>query len=124
MTTRQPSATARHYRQGDLRRKIDESLDRLYSGHTALTTDDLHGADEFHTGGHAATRELTERPELSTGLRVLDVGSGRDGPARHLAQHAGADVTGVDLTEECVDVAHSSPTAWASPTGPASSGGT
>jgi SAM-dependent methyltransferase len=101
----QPSAVARHYRQGDLRRKIDEALDRLYPGHTALTTDDLHGVDEFHTRGHAATRELAEHLELRAGLRVLDVGSGLGGPARHLAQHSGADVTGVDLTEEYVDVA-------------------
>ncbi|MET8808428.1 class I SAM-dependent methyltransferase [Streptomyces sp. NPDC004546] len=105
MTAQQPSAVARHYRQGDLRRKIDEALDRLYPGHTTLTTDDLHGVDEFHTGGHAATRELAEHLELGPGLRVLDVGSGLGGPARHLAQHAGADVTGVDLTEEYVDVA-------------------
>ncbi|MFF3584672.1 SAM-dependent methyltransferase [Streptomyces mirabilis] len=101
----QPSAATRHYRQGDLHRKIDEALDRLHPGHTTLTTDDLHGVDEFHIGGHAATRELAEHLELNAGLRVLDVGSGLGGPARHLAQHAGADVTGVDLTEEYVDVA-------------------
>lgn len=56
MTAQQPSAVARHYRQGGLLRKIDEALDRLYPGHTTLTTDDLHGVDEFHIGGHAATR--------------------------------------------------------------------
>ncbi|MFC9645685.1 SAM-dependent methyltransferase [Streptomyces mirabilis] len=105
MTAQQPSAVARHYRQGGLLRKIDEALDRLYPGHTTLTTDDLHGVDEFHIGGHAATRELAEHLELRAGLRVLDAGSGLGGPARHLAQHAGADVTGVDLTEEYVDVA-------------------
>ncbi|WP_406165284.1 methyltransferase domain-containing protein [Streptomyces canus] len=105
MTAQQPSAVASHYRQGDLRRKIDEALDRLHPGHTTLTTDELHGVDEFHTGGHPATRELAEHLELSPGLRVLDVGSGLGGPARHLAQYAGADVTGVDLTGEYVDVA-------------------
>ncbi|MFE4622185.1 SAM-dependent methyltransferase [Streptomyces mirabilis] len=105
MTAQQPSAAARHYRQGGLLRKIDEALDRLYPGHTTLTTDDLHRVDEFHIGGHATTRELAEHLELRAGLRVLDVGSGLGGPARHLAQHAGADVTGVDLTEEYVDVA-------------------
>ncbi|MFI1031518.1 SAM-dependent methyltransferase [Streptomyces sp. NPDC020951] len=105
MTAQQPSAIAGHYRQGDLRRKIDEALDRLYPGQPALTTDDLHGVDEFHTGGHPATRELAAHLELSADLRVLDVGSGLGGPARHLAQHAGVDVTGVDLTEEYVDVA-------------------
>lgn len=73
MTTHQPPDVAGHYRQGDLRRKIDEALDRLYPGHTPLTTDDLHGVDEFHTGGHAATRELAEHLELSARMRVLDV---------------------------------------------------
>jgi cyclopropane fatty-acyl-phospholipid synthase-like methyltransferase len=42
--------------------------------------------DEFHIGGHAATRELAGHLELRAGLRVLDVGSGLGGPARHLAQ--------------------------------------
>lgn len=45
----------------------------------------------FHTGGDAATRELAEHLELRAWLRALDVGSGPGGPARHLAQHAGAD---------------------------------
>ncbi|MER5432255.1 class I SAM-dependent methyltransferase [Streptomyces sp. NPDC002588] len=105
MTAPQPSPIARHYRQDDLLRKIDEALDRLYPGRITLTTDELHGVDEFHTGGHAATRQLAEHLELRAGLRVLDVGSGLGGPARHLARHAGVDVTGVDLTEEYVDVA-------------------
>ncbi|MEW2298571.1 class I SAM-dependent methyltransferase [Streptomyces sp. NPDC006655] len=53
---------------------------------------------------------MAQHLDLRAGLRVLDVGSGLGGPARHLAQHAGADVTGVDLTgvdltEEYVDVA-------------------
>lgn len=105
MTAQQSSVTTRHYRQGDLRRKIDEALDRRYPGHPRLTADDPHGVDEFHTCGHAATREPAEHLELRAGLRVLDVGSGLGGRARHLAQHAGADVTGVDLTEEFVAVA-------------------
>ena len=95
----------RHYQQGDLRWKIDEALDRLYPGGSALTADDLHRVDEFHTGGHPATRQITEHLQLRPGMRVLDVGSGLGGPARHLAQHAHVHVTGVDLTEEYVDIA-------------------
>ncbi|MCX5238945.1 hypothetical protein OG824_27455 [Streptomyces prunicolor] len=35
-TTHQPPDVAGHYRQGDLRRKIDEALVRLYPGHAHL----------------------------------------------------------------------------------------
>ncbi|WP_329374818.1 hypothetical protein [Streptomyces sp. NBC_01483] len=74
MPAHQPSAAARHYRQGDLLRKLDEALDRLYPGHTTLTTDDLHAVDEFHTGGHATTLEPAEHLDLRAGMRVLDAG--------------------------------------------------
>ncbi|MCR3731931.1 SAM-dependent methyltransferase [Streptomyces umbrinus] len=98
-------AVTRHYQQGDLRRKIDEALDRLYPDQNPLTTDHLRAVDEFHIGGHAATRQIAEHLELQPGLRVLDAGSGLGGPARHLAQQADVDVTGVDLTAEYVAVA-------------------
>ncbi|MEW2468131.1 methyltransferase domain-containing protein [Streptomyces sp. NPDC046994] len=106
VTAQRPSnAVTHHYRQGDLYRKIDEALDRLYPGRSSLTVDELHGMDEFHIGGHAATREITEHLRLRPGMRVLDVGSGLGGPARHLVQQADVDVTGVDLTAEYVAVA-------------------
>ena len=40
------------------------------------------------------------------GVRVLDVGSGIGGAAFHLAKKYGAKVTGIDLAEEMVAVAH------------------
>jgi phosphoethanolamine N-methyltransferase len=43
---------------------------------------------------------------LRAGVRVLDVGSGIGGAAFHLAKTYGARVTGIDLAEEMVAVAH------------------
>ena len=37
---------------------------------------------------------------------MLDIGSGLGGPARHFAEMFGAHVTGIDLTQEYVDVAN------------------
>lgn len=85
MTAQPPSnAVTHHYQQGDLHQRIDDALDRLYPGRSSLTADELHGVDEFHIGGHAATRQITEHLRLRPGMRVLDVGSGLGGPARHL----------------------------------------
>jgi len=68
---------------------------------------DLAPADEFHVGGLDATRELAEQMELAPGLQILDVGSGIGGPARYFAAERQCKVTGVDLTEEFVQVARS-----------------
>lgn len=40
---------------------------------------------------------LTNRVETSSDLRLLDIGCGRGGPAIHLAETFGFDVTGIDL---------------------------
>ena len=45
--------------------------------------------------------------ELRPGLRLLDVGSGIGGPARYFAGEQGCQVTGIDLTQEFVDLARS-----------------
>jgi SAM-dependent methyltransferase len=68
----------------------------------ALTIDDLAPADQFHSGGKAATERLARRAGLRSGLRVLDVGGGLGGPARTLAVQFGCHVTVVDLTESYV----------------------
>jgi ubiquinone/menaquinone biosynthesis C-methylase UbiE len=68
----------------------------------ALTIDDLALADQFHSGGKAATERLARLAQLRPGLRVLDVGGGLGGPARTLAAQFGCRVTVVDLTESYV----------------------
>jgi ubiquinone/menaquinone biosynthesis C-methylase UbiE len=72
---------------------------------TEFTPATLAPADEFHTGGAMATRQLAEFAGLKPGERVIDLGSGIGGPSRLLAAEFGCDVTGVDLTPEFVDAA-------------------
>jgi SAM-dependent methyltransferase len=97
---------AHHYTHGALLeailqalRKAGKDVDRLHRG-------DLAAADEFHLGWAAATVDLAKDLELSPANRVLDIGSGLGGPARHFAETFGAHVTGIDLTQEYVDVAN------------------
>jgi len=63
--------------------------------------------DEFHVGGLDATQELAAQMDLQPGLRVLDVGSGIGGPARYFGAEHHCKVTGIDFTEEFVQVARS-----------------
>jgi MPBQ/MSBQ methyltransferase len=68
---------------------------------------DLRGADQLHIGGPAATARVAGRAGIAPGQRVLDIGCGMGGVARHLAAGFGADVHGVDLTAEFVTAARS-----------------
>ena len=61
---------------------------------------DLAPLDHFHAGGVAATRRLAALAGIDAASRVLDVGSGIGGPARHLAETFGCSVVGIDLTAE------------------------
>ena len=66
---------------------------------------DLKPVDEFHTGGVEATDALLDQLDLTSETRVLDIGSGLGGTARHVAVRHGCTVTGVDLTPEFVETA-------------------
>jgi len=96
---------ASHYGRGGLEERIRGALQRagLDLGH--LNAEDLSPIDEFHIGGLEATRELAAQMELRKGMRLLDVGSGIGGPARYFAAAHGCQVSGIDLTEEFVDIA-------------------
>lgn len=99
-----PDPVAAHYGLGGLRARIEAALgDR--AGDEPLAEADVSGAAEFHIGGRAATHDLVGRLALSDGDRVLDLGSGLGGTARFMAATTGAEVVGIDLTPEFVDVA-------------------
>ncbi len=61
--------------------------------------------DEFHLGGLPVTAALAKDLGLAPGMHVLDVGCGIGGPARYFAEAHKCRVTGIDLTEEFVQVA-------------------
>ncbi|HEX8976683.1 MAG TPA: methyltransferase domain-containing protein [Solirubrobacteraceae bacterium] len=100
MSPGEGGAVEAHYALGDLAQRILDALRRAGLNPDQLSPDDLAPVDEFHVRGREATEELAELAGLVGGQRVLDVGCGLGGTARHLADRYGVEVTGVDLTAE------------------------
>ncbi len=98
---------ARHYTHGSLEGAILGALASTGKDVDHLDTADLSAADEFHLGWLAQTVELAKQLDLSPGMTVLDIGAGIGGPARYFAKAHGCRVTGIDLTDEFVQVAES-----------------
>ncbi|MBY6091854.1 SAM-dependent methyltransferase [Maritimibacter alkaliphilus] len=61
--------------------------------------EDLHSVDMIHMGGLAATDALAQQAGLGRDERLLDVGAGVGGSSRRFADHYGAIVTAVELSE-------------------------
>lgn len=90
----------------------DAMLDAIRKALTAAGVDpdaphanDLKPVDEFHTGGLEATDALLDQLEITPETRVLDIGCGIGGAARHVAGRSGAHVTAFDLTPEFITTA-------------------
>jgi SAM-dependent methyltransferase len=96
---------AQHYSRGDLAAGIRDALVRIGKDPDRLSPADLATVDEFHLGWLPATADIARAMKLAPGMRVLDIGSGLGGPARHFAAAHGCEVTGIDLTPEFVAVA-------------------
>lgn len=99
-------SVASHYARGSLEGDILDAIAASGKDIDHLKASDLSGADELHLGWHAATVELAKDLEFTSGMHILDVGSGIGGPARYLAEHCGCQVTGIDLTEDFVSAAN------------------
>jgi ubiquinone/menaquinone biosynthesis C-methylase UbiE len=95
-----------HYARGWILDSIIAALRKTGKDLARLRPEDLAPVDEFHVRGREATVELASRAALTPGSRVLDVGCGLGGSARYLAAELQCQVTGIDLTEEYVDVAN------------------
>jgi ubiquinone/menaquinone biosynthesis C-methylase UbiE len=93
-----------HYGFGGLMEKIEAGLHAAGKDLHALSVDDLAPIDEFHTRGRASTLELAQLADIKESSRILDVGCGLGGTARHLAETYNCSVVGIDLTEEYVAV--------------------
>jgi SAM-dependent methyltransferase len=98
-------AVAAHYAQGSLRETLFAALAARGADIERLSRDELDGADEFHLGGRDATDAFAADANFAKDTKLLDIGSGLGGPARYFADARGADVTGIDLTEDYVALA-------------------
>ncbi len=94
---------AQHYQTGHLLDRIDAALKELKIDPTRPGVDDLKPVDEFHTGGIEATTALLDQLEVTPEMRVLDIGCGLGGTARHIVHRYGPRVVGVDLTDEYLE---------------------
>lgn len=92
-----------HYASGDLLGKYMAGLEEM-GAQVPVDPAMLAPGDEFHIGGREATAMLLGALKLGVKDKVLDLGCGVGGPARHIAAHTGADVTGIDLTPQFVEV--------------------
>ena len=95
----------RYYTPNDLYDKIMDGLNALGKDVTQLTLEDLHPVDEFHIRGTTATNELIDLCGFSSDMHILDIGCGVGGSTRRLSHYLGCRVTGVDLSDEYIDVA-------------------
>jgi ubiquinone/menaquinone biosynthesis C-methylase UbiE len=85
---------------GDLALRILDAARAAGLDVDRLTVDDLAPVDEFHIRGREATEELAALVGLTGDERVLDVGCGLGGSARHLVARYGVRVTGVDICSD------------------------
>lgn len=92
------------YTSGILRDRVFAALRGAGLDPAAFDAAALREADQFHTGGLEATRFVASALGVRAGTSLLDVGSGLGGPARYFAS-LGAQVTGVDVTPEFVELA-------------------
>mgnify|MGYP005988952755 CR=1 FL=1 len=95
-----------YYSPNNLYNKIISGLNRLDKDLSKLTLDDLQPVDEFHIRGDIATQELIELAQFTPDMHILDVGCGVGGSTRRLSSETGCNVTGVDLSDEYIDVAN------------------
>ena len=98
-------AVAQHYTHGALERAVLDALRATGKDPDRLEPADLAPVDEFHIGGRQATMDLAAALHVAPGMHLLDIGSGLGGASRYFAHALGCAVTGIDLTEEFVQVA-------------------
>jgi len=96
---------AAHYSGGNVKARILEVLGLLSSGHGTIEVDRLFPVDQLHHGGVGLTERMAQLSGVSSGMAVLDAGSGIGGSARFLVDRFGCEVEAIDLSEEFVRTA-------------------
>lgn len=93
-----------HYTHGELLETIKASIDKLGKTIDTITIEDLAAVDEFHIGGRKATDNLLDQLNFTQDKSILDVGCGLGGASRYIANKYNNYLTGIDLTQEYIDV--------------------
>lgn len=99
-------AVAQHYAHGSLEEEILNALVAAGKDLNHLKPKDLIPVDEFHVGGRLATTAFAEQFCARADMHLLDLGCGLGGAARYFAEQHGCQVSGIDLSEEYVNVAN------------------
>ena len=99
----EPAAVQAHWTRAGVLARIDGALTELGHDPQNLNPEILATLEHLHSGGFATTRDQAKRVSITDESRVLDVGCGIGGPARHLAYTYGCRVDGIDLTTELVE---------------------
>lgn len=97
-------AVSEHYTHGKLLRAIQACVAKLGKTTDCITIEDLAPVDEFHIGGRLATNNLLDQVNFREQDHILDVGCGLGGVSRFIARKYNNRVTGIDLTQEYIDV--------------------
>lgn len=66
---------------------------------------EIAGIEILHPGGFELTKRTAELCKLKNGMKVLDVSSGRGTQSVYYAKTFGAQVTGLDISQEMIDTA-------------------
>lgn len=93
--------------------KLYGEVERIYNDLRAqgindgdpLTVADLAPFDQYHYFGTAAVDEAIQRLGIAAASRVLEVGSGIDGPSRYMADQTNCRMTALELQPDLDDVA-------------------
>jgi SAM-dependent methyltransferase len=99
------ASVVEQYGVSDFVSRVEDALQKAGFGDGPVPVMALAPLDQFHVGGAAATAALAEKLSIRPEDRVLDVGCGLGGPARHLASVFGCTVVGIDLNPSLVDLA-------------------
>jgi len=77
-----------------------------YQRNGILRYEKVFGHTFISTGGKQTTEEFVKELNLKPGMRVLDIGCGIGGSAFYMARNFGAEVLGIDLSNNMLDIAN------------------
>jgi phosphoethanolamine N-methyltransferase len=75
-----------------------------YSQQSILRSERMYGEGFQSPGGIESVEAFCSMLQMREGMKILDIGSGLGGASFYLAEHYGADVVGLDFSQEMVDI--------------------